>query len=111
MIVVTVSIRGRREPAIRHIERWALRLQVSKVARWAVAVQAAADEGTATAAHAVTVAQAKKTWAPGVYPLHDPLLRVTAKGLLTSRMGSSWVTEARRLAVEAAEDAAKVGSM
>ena len=88
-----------------HIERWALRLQVSKVARWAVAAQAAADEGTA--AHAVTVAQAKKTWAPGVYPL----LRVTAKGLLTSRMGSSWVAEARRLAVEAAEDAAKVGSM
>ena len=106
MIVVTVSIRGRREPAIRHIERWALRLQVSKVARWAVAAQAAADEGMA--AHAVTVAQAKnETWAPGVYPL----LRVTAKGLLTSRMGSSWVTEARRLAVEAAEDAAKVGSM
>ena len=66
---------------------------MSKVARWAVAAQAAADEGTA--AHAVTVAQAKKTWAAGVYPL----LRVTAKGLLTSRMGSSWwVTEARRLA-------------
>ena len=42
----------------------------------------------------------------------QPLIgRVTAKGLLTSRMGSSWVTEARRLAVEAAEDAAKVGSM
>ena len=39
------------------------------------------------------------------------LTRATAKGLLTSRMGSSWVTEARRLAVEAAEDAAKVGSM
>ena len=40
---------------------------MSKVARWAVAAQAAADEGTA--AHAVTVAQAKKTWAAGVYRL------------------------------------------
>ena len=90
-----------------HIERWALRLQVSKVARWAVAAQAAADEGTA--AHAVTVAQAKKTWAAGVYPLvtrdrqgfaHEPhgVVLVGYRGAAPRR-------------VEAAEDAANVGSM